>query len=226
LQPSNDTAALPRYTHAVVMGDLVSSETAPSASQLHQIFNAAIDDANREARLSLASPLTITLGDEFQGLCATLSDGLAVLRWLRARLLMQGVECRFVLGAIILETPINRERAWNMMGPGLAASRERLGDKRDGAAYRFVLPGEPVGQILMDAVGAAITDIEHNWTDRQRDVILSSADEPASKAAERLRMSPQTFYKIRRAGRYDLYERQWTALTASAAALDATYGLT
>jgi hypothetical protein len=215
-----------QYTHAVLMGDIVSSESTPSVLRLHEVFNAAIDAANRDARAKLVSPLTITLGDEFQGLCANLSDGMQVLRVLRARMLLEEVECRFVLGVISLETPINYERAWNMMGPGLAASRERLADKRDANAYRFELPGQRATETLMEAVGAAITDVERNWTARQREIVLASAHATPAELVQRLDLSLPTLYKIRRAGRFELYEREWRALAAAASALDSTYGLT
>lgn len=214
-----------RYSHTVVMGDLVSSERSPSVPDLHRVFNEVIDQVNEDDQRKLVSPLTITLGDEFQGICANLSDGLALLRKLRAGMLLKLLECRFVLGVISLETPINNDRAWNMMGPGLAASRKRLADKRDGNAYRFVLPDQPTVQILMDGVGAAVTDIESDWTDRQRQVILLSERKAVGDLVTQLGMSTATYYKIRRAGRFELYEHEWRALTESAAALDRHYGL-
>ena len=77
----------------------------------------------------------------------------------------------------------------------------------------------------MEAVGAGLTQIEDSWTDRQREVVLALRGEAAAPLADRLRMSPQTLYKIRRAGRFDLYERQWAALEAMAARLDRALGL-
>lgn len=216
---------LPRASHAVVMGDLVSSEDTASVETLHACFNAAVQSANDAHRRQIVSPLTITLGDEFQGLCATLEGGLRVVRDLRAQLLTAGLGCRFVVGAVLLETPVNPARAWNMMGPGLAASRQRLADKRDANAYRFELRGEPELQALMEAVGAGLTEIEDGWTARQREVVLALRAESAAPLAERLGMSPQTLYKIRRAGRFDLYERQWAALEAMAARFDRALGL-
>ncbi len=216
---------LPRATHVVVMGDLVSSEDAASVEALHGRFNAAIQWANDAHVAMIVSPLTVTLGDEFQGLCATLEGGLRVVRDLRARLLSKEVGCRFVLGAVRLETPVNAARAWNMMGPGLAGSRRRLADKRDANAYRFELRGEPELQGLLEAVGAGLTDIEGGWTARQREVVLALQGEAAAPLAARLGMSAQTLYKIRRAGQFDLYERQWAALQAMAARLDRALGL-
>ena len=76
-------------TYAVVMGDLVASEAATSRRALHRVFNAAIDDVNAAQRATLVSPLTITLGDEFQGLADTLADAIRIarrVRWVRSSL--------------------------------------------------------------------------------------------------------------------------------------------
>ena len=78
----------------------------------------------------------------------------------------------------------------------------------------------------MEAAGAGLTEIEAGWTARQREVVLALRAEAAAPLAERLGMSVQTLYKIRRAGQFDLYERQWAALEAMAGRLDRALGLT
>lgn len=214
-----------RFSHAVVMGDLIGSQEAPSIPILHQQFNAAVDGTNSLYSDVLVSPLTITLGDEFQGLCINLEVGLQIIRELRARLLENGVPCRFVLGLVQLDTPINASRAWNMMGTGLAACRDRLEDKRDPNAYRFEVVNEPELQALIEAVGAGLTEIEVGWTGRQREIVLASRELTAASLASRLGMSVQTIYKIRRAGRFDLYEGHWQALNLMMRKLDRSSGL-
>ncbi|MFD2134716.1 hypothetical protein ACFSLT_04795 [Novosphingobium resinovorum] len=75
----------------------------------------------------MASPLTITLGDEFQGPFTSLVAAAQAAREIRFELLGKDIDCRFVIGSIDLRTPVNSRRAWNMMGPGFADARERLG---------------------------------------------------------------------------------------------------
>ncbi|TMV59141.1 hypothetical protein FGG78_35990, partial [Thioclava sp. BHET1] len=58
---------------AVLMGDIVRSETSLAPDLLYARFNAAIDALNQDHAGSLASPLTITLGDEFQGLVCSMA---------------------------------------------------------------------------------------------------------------------------------------------------------
>ena len=50
-------------THAVLMGDIVGSERAPSMKAVHRVFNKAVADVNVANAAHIASPLTITLGD-------------------------------------------------------------------------------------------------------------------------------------------------------------------
>jgi hypothetical protein len=71
-----------RFSHAVEEAvascrpdgrPIVGSERARSVKTVHRVFNKAIDFANERYADGIESPLTITLGDEFQGLLRTLS---------------------------------------------------------------------------------------------------------------------------------------------------------
>jgi hypothetical protein len=214
-------------THAAVMGDLVRSETATSVEGLHASFNRAVDRVNAAPDLTLASPLTITLGDEFQGLAPGLEGGLAVVRRLAREMWREGLACRFALGAVRVETPVNAARAWNMMGPGLAGTREKLASKRDPNIYRFHLPDAPVVEGLADALGLALTLIEEDWTARQREIVTALIAEtaPPPELARKLGLGLRSFYKVRSAARFEAYERQWAALAHAMAALDEQLGL-
>lgn len=204
------------------MGDLVASEAVPSIAELHAAFNVAVQAINRRRKRDLASPLTITLGDEFQGLTSTLEAGLSIIRELRGALLADGVECRFVLGAARVETPVNRQRAWNMMGPGLASAREKLADKRHPNVYRFSLPSESVIEALLDAVGYSISSVETEWTPRQYEIVVASMASTKRNVdlATSLGITERTLYKIRRAARLDFYMSQWSAIELAVTDLD------
>lgn len=214
-------------THAVIMGDLVSSETTQSVKRLHTRFNKAIDTANVSRQRDIASPLTITLGDEFQGLTRSLTAALEIARILRLTLLAENIDCRFVIGFASIETPVNRKTAWNMMGPGLAAAREKLGNKQDPNTMRFSLPGEDVMETLLDTIGLAITDIQESWTARQMQLVVmtETTDQSVATTAKKLQIAPNTYYKIKRAGRLDLHENLWKALVVAAAEIDRKAGL-
>lgn len=83
--------------YAVLMGDVVDSERHADPEQLHAAFNAAIDLQNAHLAADLMSPLTITLGDEFQGLLTSLVAATWTARQIRFDLMRQDIECRFVV---------------------------------------------------------------------------------------------------------------------------------
>jgi hypothetical protein len=204
------------------MGDLIGSETAPSASAVHRAFNKAIDAANRAHASSVASPFTITLGDEFQGLLHRLVDAWDVAMELRLRLLVAQVPCRFVIGTTELATPLNEERAWNMMGLGLSAARAKLNDKRSIAAYRFSLPREPIIESLMDAIGHALTRTELEWTSTQLQYYVKVRESKRTNAqtAQALGVTTRSLYKVLRAAQADFHRQQSAALRNALGGLD------
>lgn len=207
-----------------VMGDLVGSERQIDRARLHRVFNEIVDAENQRAAGILASPLTITLGDEFQGLVSTLAEAIALVRRLRLTLLAADVECRFAIGRVILSSPVNPERAWNMMGEGLAETRDRLNEKSRSTAYRFHLgfDADPLLERLMDAVGSALTRTERGCTMRQRTVMLPllALGRSVEGLSKDLKVTPRAIYKVRDAADYDAYRSWWEDLEAAANALD------
>lgn len=212
--------------YVALMGDLVRSEGNTAPACLHASFNAAIDAQNAAMRATIASPLTITLGDEFQGLLTSFTQALAAAQALRFHLLADDIECRFVIGLVALHTPLNRDRAWNMMGHGLARAREKLDAKRAVTLYGFTLDDDPLTETLLDALGAGMTAIERRWTPQQRRYITAmlSGDDVAT-VAKAHDVSVYSVYKVRAAGDHDAYLAQRHALHAAAVDLDRRYGL-
>ena len=213
--------------HAILMGDLVESGKARSMKAVHSAFNQAIDSANELFAAAVASPLTITLGDEFQGLLRSLAQAWDVAFDLRLRLLVANVPCRFVIGMTELETPLNTKQAWNMMGPGLAAARDKLNDKRSGNAYRFSFSGEPIIESLLDAVGDSLTQVELGWTATQLKYYskVRGSTRTNAEVAKRMGVTPRSLYKVLHAARAEFHQRQSEVLRGALRGLDERYGL-
>lgn len=210
-----------RGDHAVIMGDLVASERADSRRDVHRRFNAVIDRLNDERRTALASPLTITLGDEFQGLALELGAAMRIARAVRFALMADDLDCRVLVGRVTIETPVNPDRAWNMMGEGLARARERIDRKRDTSLYLFSVPGAVTHEVNLTAMGAGLTAIERRWTRQQReDVLASLAGETAEETARRRGVGLHSVYKVRAAGQHDAYLMLWAAIDNTLATID------
>jgi hypothetical protein len=218
-------AAAKSSAYAVLMGDLVGSERAPSLKTVHKAFNKAVSNANEIFADDVASPLTITLGDEFQGLLTSFARAWDAAVALRIELLVAEIPCRFVVGVARLETSLNKKEAWNMMGSGLSAARDKLNDKRTASAYRFSFSDEPVVELLLDAVGDALTQGEQAWTRTQLEYYAKSRAPERKNAdvAKKLGVSERVLYKVLHAGRTDAHKRQIQAIRSALVTLDERY---
>jgi hypothetical protein len=131
---------MPNYY--VVMADVIASRSR-EPQQLMGEFERLVNTANTLFSGGILSPLTITLGDEFQGVVKTLHDAVKVLVWLEEVRLRGdfGSQLRYVVHYGEITTPLNPQLAYGMLGPGLAAAREELSDKRRGRSrFRIELP--------------------------------------------------------------------------------------
>lgn len=114
----------------ILMADVIGSSGKP-AVPLEQALRTLVARTNAEGAALLRSPLTITLGDEFQGVCASLDAAVDTVLMLERGLLTGegGFRMRYVILEGDIETPVNPKIAYGMLGPGLTAARKLLGDK-------------------------------------------------------------------------------------------------
>jgi hypothetical protein len=207
--------------YAALMGDLVDSEKQLSQKSLHDLFNRTIEQHNSAFAALLASPLTITLGDEFQGLTNSLIAAAEIAREIRFTLMEHGLDCRFAIGIVTLESPLNTGRAWNMMGQGLSDTRKKLNEKREGTLYRFFIPQNPALEIVLEASGASLTAIERSWTKTQKhDIPALLRGRTALNIASDRNVSVHSVYKVRNSGNFDLYQIHWNAIKEAFKYLD------
>jgi hypothetical protein len=111
----------------ILMADVVDSRKADQKMLLKN-FKAVIEYANRKNKADLLSPMTITLGDEFQSVIKNLAVGLNIIIDIEERLISTRMDfkLRYVLLEGQIETPVNPKIGYGMMGSGLTASREYL----------------------------------------------------------------------------------------------------
>jgi hypothetical protein len=111
----------------ILMADIIKSRTKDS-NLLMKDFKAIIDSANLLFKKKLKSPLTITLGDEFQGVIEDVKTAIEILLYLEEEFIHKKLDfkLRYVLLEGIIDTLINNKRAFEMLGPGLTESREKL----------------------------------------------------------------------------------------------------
>lgn len=111
----------------ILMGDIVGSRKKEGAIQM-EVFDTLIRFLNTNYKAQILSPLTITLGDEFQGVVKNRKAGeemmIAAEEWLLNK--TENIKIRFLLHYGKIETPVNPEIAYGMLGKGLADARDGL----------------------------------------------------------------------------------------------------
>lgn len=191
------------------MADIVGSSDAPMPAKLMRTFRALVEGVNRRHARSLRSPLTITLGDEFQGVAKDLGAGVAIIIELEEALVRAGRPfiLRHVLNEGRIDTPINRQRAHAMLGPGLTHARELLNALKKDRHHRFrvAIGRERLSALLNDAF-LLFGSLVDGWS--AQDLHLAAAfieHDGYREVAEALGKDPSLMWRRRRSLRMGEY---------------------
>ncbi len=113
--------------YPILMADVIKSRRA-NAHTLIADLKKLVSLMNQKWVEALLSPLTITLGDEFQGVIRDMKSAIQMITDMEEMVVMHGlqIKLRYVLNNGIIDTPLNAERAYEMLGPGLTEAREKL----------------------------------------------------------------------------------------------------
>jgi len=189
------------------MGDVTGSRSADARgvqawlAEATARINAEFDDAIR-------SPLTVTLGDEFQAIPASLAAAARMLDTLeRHRLTTDpGFRLHYALVIDRLDTPINTDIAHGMLGPALTEARRQL--TQTGRARRFVQVA--TGHERLDRLLANTYDVADaliaRWKRRDYALIRAMLDSPSdADIGERFAKTRSQVWKRRRTLLVDEY---------------------
>jgi hypothetical protein len=118
-----------------LIGDIVDSKELSQRAALQQQLAGTLKAVGRSAR-GLASPYTLTLGDEFQAVYRAADSIFADIVTIMAE--VHPIRVRFALGVGALTTRINAKQALGMDGPAFHLAREALLTlKEDGRLLRL-----------------------------------------------------------------------------------------
>lgn len=153
--------------HLVVIGDLVASRRIAARAKFQERLQRTLAEISAANAASLASPYTLTLGDEFQAVYLAGRGVFADLCRLRAACLPARPRLSLAVGA--LSTAVNPAQALGMDGPAFHAAREGI-DTLKKSGGEFALGGELPGDAatrdaLIDLLAAAtLTWKANRWT--------------------------------------------------------------
>lgn len=198
--------------YIVVIGDLIGSKdlSDKDRERCQSTLEEVTGRLNQESA-SIHSPLTITLGDEFQAVYDDLSSVLADSWSVLAALHPVGVRFSFGVGQIY--TQINSEQALGMDGPAFHVAREGMNQlKSSGKIYNVAIgsPSDRAEQVvsLVDLVNHTLHFLSNElkqWKKtRLQILVMEQKGEPVKKIAEELGISESAVYKNREEGDLDL----------------------
>lgn len=178
----------------VLIADIVSSREIKERETIQKKLKILLQRINRESH-SILSPMTITLGDEFQ--CVyTSADDIFRHIW---RILYAGYpeRIRFSYGIGDITTSINRAQAIGMDGPAFYQAREGLVNLKSQSHFISVAFSDETDTLGL--IRNALYLISYNFEswNRNRIRIMSLLTEGAQikSIAKELRISEQAVYK-------------------------------
>lgn len=156
----------------VLMADIIGSSESSDLSKLAHSFSALIGKCNHVNKKEMISPLTITLGDEFQGIVESECSIYKIITWLEENKWKedQEIPLRYTVELGLIETEINTEIAHGMMGPALTIARERLMEVKDKGDF-FALGGNIEDKELKQIQFNLYLSFVRNWHWRDKFLI-------------------------------------------------------
>lgn len=137
----------------IVMADIVNSRDYELYS-LMESFRSVTDYVNKDHKQLFLSPITITLGDEFQCIATDLHAAVEIIFAIEERLLYEntGIKLRYVISEGQIDTAINAASGFGMMGRGLIVAREQLSSaKKKKGRFSFHIKDDAKNNALYSA---------------------------------------------------------------------------
>lgn len=158
----------------ILMADVIGSGN-KNGHDLMIDFKEIVDHINKENKKTLLSPLTITLGDEFQGIPCSLESSIDLILKIEEQIVLfqKDLKLRYVLHHGPIDTPINPKIAYEMLGGGLTHARQLLESLKSERKDRFHidLKENPSLGELLDLAFVGYQSIVDNWRFKDLEVV-------------------------------------------------------
>lgn len=200
-----------KMNYPILMADIIQSRQ-QEGSGLMEAFKKLVMQLNQSHRHALLSPLTITLGDEFQGVAKDLSAALQIVFACEEGIIQQqlGIQMRFVLVHGPIDTAINEERAHEMLGAGLTLARQQLNLlKKSPSRFKmqFTEPAQPKENALNNGL-FLYQSLVDAWKPKDWPAVSVLLQEPDYKlAAELLQIDKSSAWRRKKSLNIEAYIR-------------------
>ena len=148
----------------ILMGDIIGSSEY-EARPLRGEFLQLTASCNKTLKEGILSPYTVTLGDEFQGVARSLPAAIEAIFYMEETAFRRGLlfKIRYVTVHGQIDTPVNRLKAYNMMGAGLTKAREILTDKGRGDRRFHFDPADTYIMNQLNRLFVVVDGLNDRW---------------------------------------------------------------
>jgi SatD family (SatD) len=190
----------------IIMADVIKSRETDLASTA-QMLKLLCVHINNKYKKSILSPLTITLGDEFQGIADSAKTGLLIIIEMEEMILKNEIDfkLRYILLYGPVETMINNKTAYEMLGEGLTeASHILTAAKKE--KYRFYVCGTPNAD-LSDNLFRIYQSIIDDWKVKDYVLITNMINDNNNKyTAAKAGKNPSQIWKRKKTLKIEEYQ--------------------
>lgn len=176
-----------------IIADIVSSRTEKNRRLLQEKLVSVLKELNQEKGNFLASPYTVTLGDEFQALYNS-SNGLFADLW-RISAALHPTRVRYSIALGELVTPVNEKEALGMDGPVFHIARDELSRAKK-LKTMFRIGGSISNLKLINDMMMLISHLAREWNSNRLAIEADlSVGKPVKEISKRLGISESAVYK-------------------------------
>ncbi len=194
--------------YIILMADIIRSGK-KNQKKLMVNFRGVIDDVNNENKHLLLSPMTITLGDEFQAIAKNVPSAIELLFLVQEKTIQHKADfkLRYVIVEGAIDTPINTKIAHGMLGEGLTKARKLLETSKDDFKnYNFELTDAKKSTALGNSLFLYQSIVESWKVNRDQELITTFlALDDYKLVAEKLDKTRSQIWKRRKSLRIDEY---------------------
>ena len=172
-----------------LIGDVVQSRRHEDRAHLQRDLNDALERANERSRRALAAPLTLTAGDEIQGLFNQPSAVVDVVVEIADA--VSPARLVYGLGFGTLETDLGPDPAL-LDGPCFHLAREALAEARGQGSWLVSRGQGDPKDLVTSALFRLLGELRSRWTEIQAEHVAQARGRPQKEVAQRLGKAEST----------------------------------
>lgn len=158
----------------ILMADIQDSGSKNSIN-IMDFFRQIVDEINAVFKKNIESPLTITLGDEFQGVVKNVPNAISIIYYIEELIVKNNIDfkLRYVINEGKIDTEINPIRSYEMLGKGLTDARNQLNELKKTKSRFFISLNSQPKNIVLNESFLVFQNIIDDWNIKKDQEILA-----------------------------------------------------